>query len=316
MFRKVTQSLLVFIGTMACALNLVSPASALEAGDIVMEARPAAQDFELIPGEHYTGSITISNIGRLPFTFTVKASPYQVIDEDYTPDFVTQNDYTKLYNWLSFNQTEYHLEAGASAEVLFEIEVPSDAPGGGQYAAIIASTSDSKDAGSTMQMISQLASLLYTHVEGDQHVGGVVTKQELPSFLLGSPFTSTVTVKNDGNVDFRFEHTLTIHDFFTNREVFTPDAIDENDQAVGMASLIVLPETSRTNSLTWEGAPQLGVFRAISRVTYLGQESVKEQIVFICPVWLAGAVVFCIVLMVLWIVLRIRKRKQNRPQVV
>lgn len=316
MFRKVAKSVLVFIGTLACTLSLASPAFSLEAGDVVMEVRPAAQEIDLTPGVHYTGSVKISNIGRLPFNFTVEATPYQVVDENYAPDFTTQNDYTKLYNWISFGQTEYHLEAGESAEVIFEVDVPDDIPGGGQYAAIIASTSDSKDAGATMQTISQLASFLYAHVEGEEHIGGVITKQELPSFLLGSPFTSSVTVKNDGNVDFRFEHTLTIHDFFTNREVFTPDAVDDAGMTIGTANLTVLPGTSRANRLTWEGAPQLGVFRAISRVTFLGQESVKEQIVFICPVWLAGAVVFCLVLMVLWIVLRIRKRRQGRPQVV
>jgi hypothetical protein len=177
-------------------------------------------------------------------------------------------------------------------------------------------TSDSKDADATMQTISQLASIIYAHVEGEEHIGGVVVTQNLPSFLLGSPFSSTVTVKNDGNVDFRFEHTLEIRDFFTNREVFTPDAVDLDDQPLGTANLVVLPTTSRTSTLTWDGAPQLGVFRAVSRVTFLGEDSVKEQIVFICPVWLAGIVVFFVVLMILWIILRIRKHKQNRPQVV
>jgi len=316
MFRKVTYLLLVFIGTVTCTLSLISPALALEAGDIVMQARPAGQEIELVPGEVVEGSVTVANIGRLPFNFTTSVKPYQVLNEAYDPDFVTENDYTKLANWITFAQTEYHLEAGEEVEVEFTIEVPEGVPGGGQYAALMFATSDSKDADATMQTISQLASIIYAHVEGEEHIGGVVVTQNLPSFLLGSPFSSTVTVKNDGNVDFRFEHTLEIRDFFTNREVFTPDAVDLDDQPLGTANLVVLPTTSRTSTLTWDGAPQLGVFRAVSRVTFLGEDSVKEQIVFICPVWLAGIVVFFVVLMILWIILRIRKHKQNRPQVV
>lgn len=315
MFRKVTNLLLVFIGALTCTLGLISPVSALEAGDIVMQVRPAGQEIDLVPGEPYTGSVTVANIGRLPFNFIVSARPYQVLNDSYDPDFTTENDYTKLCNWISFTETEYHLEAGESTEVDFTIEVPDDVPGGGQYAAVMVETSDSKDANATMQTISQLASLLYAHVDGEQHVGGVIMTQSLPRFLLGSPFTSTVTVKNDGNVDFRFNHTLTIRDFFTNREVFTPDAVDLDGQPLGTANLIVLPTTSRTSKLTWDGAPQLGVFRAISQVTFLDQDSTKEQIVFICPVWLAGIVVFFIILMILWVVLRIRRRKQNKPLV-
>lgn len=316
MFRKVTKSLLVFISTLACALNMMSPVSGLEAGDIVMQVRPGGQDIELIPGERYTGSIKVANIGRLAFNLTASVSPYQALNENYDPDFVTENNFTKLYNWISFVQTTYHLEPGETVELEFEIDVPDDAPSGGQYAAILVKTEDGKEASATMQVASQLASFLYAHVAGEDHEAGSVTNQTLPSFLLGSPFTSSVTVQNDGNVDFRFEHTLTIHDYFTNREVFNPDSVDENNQALGIANPIVLPGTSRTNTLTWEGAPQLGLFRAISRVTYLGEENVKEQVVFICPIWLAVAVVFFVVLMVLWIILRIRKHQQNRPQVV
>lgn len=313
MFRKVTNLLLVLVGTMTCILGLMSPASALEEGDIVMQARPAGQEIELLPGEPYRGHITVTNIGRLPFDFSVSTRPYQVLNDSYDPDFVTENDYTKLYNWIKLDQTAYHLEPGASTEVEFEIAVPANVPGGGQYAALMVETSDSKDSAATMQTISQLASLLYAHVDGEEHIGGVIMSQNLPSFLLGSPFTSSVTVKNDGNIDFRMEHSLAIYDFFTNREVFTPDAVDADGNALGKANLVVLPATSRTSDLTWDGAPQLGVFRAVSHVTFLDQDSTKEQIVFICPVWLAGLVVFFVILMVLWLVLRIHKRKQNKP---
>lgn len=316
MFRKATNLLFVFLGTIGFMLGLVSPASALEVGDIVMQAMPAEQEIMLAPGLSEFGSIEVSNVGRLPLNFTVSTRPYQVLNSDYDPDFTTENDYTKLSNWVTFRQTEYHLEPGESAMVQFRIDVPEDIPGGGQYAAVIIETRDSKDPNATMRTVSQIASLLYTHVDGEEHIGGVIVSQKLPRFLLGSPFTSSVTVKNDGNVDFRIKHTLTIRDFFTNREVLSPESVNANGQTIGTVEPIVLPATSRTSDLTWEGAPQLGLFRAISHVSFLDQESTEERVVFICPIWLAGIVVFGVVLMILWLILRIRKRKQNRPQVV
>lgn len=316
MFRKVTNLALVFIGILTYTLSTISPVSALEAGDIVMQVMPAEQEIELSPGLEYSSKVKVTNIGRLAFNFTVSARPYQVLNEDYDPDFSTENSYTKLYNWISFAQTSYHLEPNASTDVEFTIEVPADVAGGGQYAAIIIETRDSQDSSATMKTINQLASLLYAHVEGEEHIGGVLMSHRLPRFLLGSPFSSTVTIKNDGNVDFRAEHTLTIYDFFTNREVFTPDTVDSSERPLGTANPVILPATSRVSRLTWEGAPQLGVFRAVSHVSFLDQDSTKEQIVFICPVWLAGIVMFFIVLMILWIVLRIHKHKQNKPQVV
>ena len=60
-----------------------------------MQARPAGQEIELVPGEVVEGSVTVANIGRLPFNFTTSVKPYQVLNEAYDPDFVTENDYTK-----------------------------------------------------------------------------------------------------------------------------------------------------------------------------------------------------------------------------
>lgn len=315
MFRKVAKLFALVFGVVLC-LGLASPALALEPGDVVIQARPAGQELELAPGGVYQSSIEVSNLGRLAFDFTVSIRPYQVLNENYDPDFTTENSYTELSKWVSFDQAEYHLEPETVVTVDFEIAVPDDVPGGGQYAAIIIETDDSKDASATMQTISQLAALIFAHIEGEEHVGGVIISQNLPHLLFSSPFQSIVTVKNDGNVDFRLQHSLTIRDFFTNREVFTPDAIDSNDRPIGTSSSVVLPATTRTNILTWDDAPSIGIFRVISRATFLDQEYTKEQIAVLCPVWLAGLIVFFIFLLVLWLVVRTRQRHQDRPQVM
>lgn len=314
MLRKVINSLLVFIGIATYTLGMISPVSALEAGDIVLQLQPAQQEFHLVPGHRYGGAITVTNVGRLPFTFTVVARPYQVLNAEYDPDFSTENNYTRLSTWIDFGRSEYRLEPGASVDVEFMIAVPEDAPGGGQYAAIIVETKDSRDENATMKTITQVASILYGQVYGDERLSGELISQNLPNFLLSSPFSSTVTLRNDGNVDFRAEHTLTIHNFFTGREVFSPTVAD--GQSVGSADPIVLPDTTRVSRITWEGAPPLGIFRATSHISFLDQEYAKDSIVFLCPIWLVGLIVIFILLAIIWIILRLRRHKESHSQVV
>lgn len=321
MLKKILISLFVFACVIASSVTqaFCSPSYnvlAIEPGDIVLQINPAEQTLDLYPGSTFTGELKVKNIGRLPFDFNLSSRPYQVKNESYDPDFATENSYTKLNNWISFPETNFHLEPNEELTVTFNVNVPTDVPGGGQYAAIIVETRDSVDESATVRVVSQVAALLYAHVAGEEHIGGVLMQHSLPNFLLGSPFTASATVKNDGNVDFRVRHTLTIKDFFTGNEVLSPETMTANGETPGLANPVVLPATSRTNSLTWTGAPQLGVFRAIQTVSFLDQDYTFEQIVFICPIWLAGGIIFLVVLMIIWLILRRHKTKQSRPQVM
>lgn len=319
MFKKI---LSVFLGLglavfpVAASLFAPAPVSALEAGDIVMRITPAEQVIDLAPSQHFAGTIKVKNTGRLPFNFHLSTSPYQVLNENYDPDYTTENSYTKIHNWISFDQDQYHLEPGQEVEVTFRIDVPDDIPGGGQYAAIMVETHDVSNPDDTVKLSTRLAAIIFAHVSGEEHIGGVLLSHSLPGFRLGSPFSATATVKNDGNVDFRMTHTLEIRDFFTNKVVFEPEAITADGQTPGRATPIILPETSRSNTLTWEGAPQLGVFRATQKISFLDQEYTYEQVVVLCPIWLAGIFIFLIVLMILWLIASARKRRRNRPQVM
>lgn len=315
MFRKIHALILSLFISVTYTCFAVSPASALEAGDIVIQVQPASQEIELAPGQTLTASISVTNSGRLPFSFSVISKPYQAANENYDPDFSTENSYTRLHNWITFPEANFQIAPGEKREVPFTITVPDNVPGGGQYAAIIVQTRDSVEEGATVKIVGQLASLIYAHVSGEEHVGGVLLANNVPGFLLGSPLSATATVKNDGNIDFRMNHSLVIRDFFTNREVFNADSVDANGNLIGRTSSVILPESKRTNIITWNGAPQLGIFRAVQTVSFLDQSYTKEQVVVLCPIWLAGGVCFMIFLMIFWISLRVRNRKRRRPQV-
>lgn len=303
-----------FLGCLFMANLWVSPVSALEMGDIVVQVEPAEQDLELVPNETFSGSFKVQNVGRLGFDFTLSTRPFQVLNDDYDPDFSTENNYTLLKNWIHFAEESYHLEPGAEVEVIYEVAVPSDVPAGGQYAAIIVETRDSIDESSFFHTIGQVATILYGEVAGDSRNVGELTAHYLPKVLFGQPLSASVTVKNSGNTDFRVTHQLAIYDFFTGNEAFSAESVDTEGRKLGTANPRIMPGNERTNILTWAGAPQLGVFKAVQTVSFLDQNYTFEQIVFLCPIWLVGGVVFLVALMLVWLILRARSRKRNRPQ--
>lgn len=305
----------IFVGfcfSFLCLSVCPQKSYALEPGDITIRVSPSDQRVNLSPASSTTGSIIVKNVGRQSFNFKVFARPYQVLNENYDPDFNTDNDYTKLKNWLEFPVSEFSLASGEETNVEFVINVPEDVPAGGQYAAIIIETSDSADSASSVRTINQVASLLYANVDGETRESGELVSQNIPQFLLGSPFTVSARVTNTGNTDFTYVQEMTIWDFFTGKEVVNPDAIDADGRNIAHSASAVLPNTTRYNALTWDGAPELGVFRVRQKINFLGQDQEFDRVVFICPIWLALAVVFIVLLFIFWLILRILTHRKNR----
>ncbi len=313
MLKKLAPFLL-FLGCLLVANLQTSPVSALEAGDVVIQLEPAEQDIALNPGKTFSGIFKVQNVGRLGFDFTLSTRPFQVLNDEYEPDFSTENNYTLLKNWISFPEESYHLEPGAEVEVSYLVDVPLDVPAGGQYAAIVVETRDTIDESSFFHTIGQVATILYGEVAGESRHVGELTDHHLPKILFGQPLSASMTVKNSGNTDFRVTHQLSVYDFFTGNEAFSAETVDADGKKLGTATPRVMPGNERSNILTWTGAPKLGVFKVVQTVSFLDQNYTFEQIVVLCPIWLVGGVVFLIILMIVWLILRARSRKRGRPQ--
>lgn len=292
-----------------------APVSA-QSGDVIVSLRPSEQDLELTPGKTYEESVVVYNIGKEAFDFSVEASPYQTKDNSYEPDFFSETSYTKLANWITFEQHDFHVETGTSAEVKFRITVPADAPGGGQYAAILIRLDDADGDTSGIGIIPQLASTIHGHVKGNAvRRDGRMISHHFPTILLSSPFTITSVFENTGNIDYRVTESWTIRDFFTNREYVGPDSANEDGYTYGTLSAAVLPNTERTIKLNWQDAPAFGVFRVEQTISYFDQTETYSHVVVVCPIWvviLAGAF---IIFGIIWLVAHVISRRRNRPQV-
>lgn len=312
MKKCLTLALTLILGITFLVPNFASAQS----GDIVVSLRPSEQDLELTPGKTYEESIFVYSIGKASFDFSVEASPYQTKDNTYEPDFFSETSYTKLSNWITFEEQNYHVEAGSSAEVKFRITVPADAPGGGQYAALLIKLGDADADVDGVGIVSQLAATIHGHIKGNNvRRSGTMTSHRFPTIILGSPFTITSSFENTGNIDYRVVESWTIRDFFTNREYVGPGSTNETGYVYGTLSAAVLPATERTIRQTWQDAPAIGIFRVDQTIAYLDETETYSRVVVVCPMWIVVLAGAFIIFGIIWLISHLIGRHKDRPQV-
>lgn len=319
-FVRALLSIVLLAISMTCSQNShILDTHALAPGDIVMRVDPAEQEISLQPGTIFSGQFSLQNAGRQSFTATLSTLPYQVLGEDYQPDFSTANSYTEITNWITFAETELTLAPGTTKTVKYTVTVPTDVPAGGQYAAILVETSDANSDPDAIRTVGQIAVLVYADIAGDTRISGELLDQTLPSLSLGQPPSAAATLRNDGNIDFRVTETLTAYDFFTGRPVLgaasasstsSADASSADaTSATATKSFIVLPGTTRRTYLTWDNPPAIGLFRAQFTVAFLDQSHTIERVILIFPLWLLILLLVFFTLLIIWLLLRRRKNQ-------
>lgn len=281
-----------------------------------MMLTPTDQTIEMVPGKEATGKITVTNVGVVGYNIQLSTSPFQANSETYALDFDIENVYTQLYKWISFEQESYYLEPGQSQVISFKINVPEGTAGGGQYAAILVRSEDGLGNGATMQSVPQIASLIYGRISGaEMHPEAEVVEQKIPGFITDNQLIVSETTYNTGNVDFRLTHSVVVTDLFTNQVFLNSNSRDENGETIATKSMVVLPGTARENTMVWDEAPNIGIYKVKQTITFLDEEVVKEKIVIFCPLWLLFAIIVLIILLALWIYLMVKRHKRKQPQV-
>ena len=287
------------------ALFGVMPVSADgEKPDYRLQISPVRLDLDLEPGTTSTGTFEVQNTGLKAYDFVLGVDPYSVTDENYSIDSETRTTYTDIVDWITFSQNEGHVEPNQNQEITVTVTVPDDVPAGGQYAMIYAEMVRDDELESTGVAVNhRVALLVFSEVEGNTRREGQVLETKIPTILFNPPITATSLVENTGNVHATAYYTLQVFPLFGDEEVYTNE---ENP-----ATLTILPETQRFNSISWDGAPQLGIFRVRETVTILDDTQTIEKIVFLCPIWFLFLILLIIFFVIFWLVSRARSRKST-----
>ena len=272
---------------------------------------PMNQKIILNAGERYTGSFTINNPRDhlVDFKYKVTVEPF-FVDENYKIIYREEEGVNQMVSWTTTDVESGTLALGESQKITFTIDVPKDAPAGGQYAAILVSSvsdSETKDSfndgiGVAMGQDVGIAHIVYAEVAGTTRRSGEVINASVPGFLFDGEVGAESTIKNTGNTHGTATYKLQVFPLFSDEEVYTNE---ENPE-----TKTILPNRSLTNRSSWKETPAMGIFNVKYTVEFEGVTTEVTKLVIKCPLWLMFIIIFVIVGAIIWLVIRIKMRKK------
>lgn len=266
---------------------------------IILE--PSALRISLHPSEHYHASIQVRNIGTVDQTLRVYAEPY-LVDDNYATIFGESNPYTQISRWIFFDSPTIHLPAGQSTAINFHIDVPADAPAGGQYAAIFVQIDDQSST-TAVNLNHRVGTLLYSTISGATNQSGYISYTHAPFFNLDTSITLRETAHNEGNVDFDTSTHIIL------KSAFSDDPIEEIDTTPH----IILPHTSRHMEYTLQNLP-FGFYHVTRTSTIFGIFTEDTDLILVLPIpYLITFLLILIALTILIIRTIKRSRQKHRP---
>ena len=279
-----------------------------------MTVSPPYQKVLLEPGETYSNYLTVFNASgsTRDLKFSVEIGSFSQhknessdSKDDYdSMDHISVSSYNQIMDWITLEKKNGVLAPGETTEIPYTINVPKNAPAGGQYATILV-IDETTSGGSNGQNIVidqkfQFASIIYAEVAGETKEIGKIIDNSVPAFLLNGPLQATSMVKNDGNVHTDAEYTLQVWPLIGGEEICTNEEEPETS--------LILPESERYHAQTCD-LPQIGIFRAKQVVKIFDETSTVERVIIMCPLWLLFVIILGIILIIIWILTKLRKTK-------
>ena len=311
--KQIRYKITIVVGVLAMLIVSIAPFNALAYN--TMTVSPPTQKVILMPGETYTDSLTVSNSSNSDrdLKYEVKVGSFSQTKEgsehgdDYgTVDVVSESNYNQIMNWITLGKESGTVAPGQNVDVPYTIDVPENAPAGGQYATIIIldkTTSGTGEGNIILDDEYQFASIIYAEVAGETKTNGEILENNIPAFMFDGPLEATSMVKNNGNVHTEAEYTLQVWSVFGGDEICTNEEKPETS--------LILPETERYHVQKCEKIPSIGIFKVKQVVKIFGETSTLEKVVIVCPLWLLFVIIFVIASLIIWLVMRSRSRKKQ-----
>lgn len=275
---------------------------------------PMTEKIILNPGDTFESSFVVTNPAKNTgnLTYAVSLSPFYAT-EDYNITYEETGNYNQIVDWITLRNSGGTIAPNETANINFVINVPSDAPAGGQYAAIIVKTATSEgengDSSTTDVQIGQamaIAHTIFAEITGTTVHDGNIGSINLPSFMISGNIAGSTTIENTGNTHETATYKLQIYPLFSSEEIFTNE--EDPDTSV------ILPNRSRYHETVWSDTPAIGIFNVVYTIEFAGVTKQVSKMVIICPIWLLFIIIFAIVALIIWLVVRAKSRKGGRAR--
>lgn len=270
---------------------------------------PMNQKALISPGDSYSSSFRLSNPGSntKDVTYELKVTPFYV-DESYNSVFDSPEAYNEITEWITIDSPLTNtISPNETAEVFFTINVPDNAPAGGQYAAIIATIKAAEgEGGLSIQENQAIAHIIFTEITGRTVKQGEIIDAKVPSFLLSGNITGSSTIKNTGNVHGTATYKLQVFPLFSSEEVFTNESNPE--------TRTIVPDRTFYNEIAWPNTPAMGLFNVVYTVDFEGLTTEVSKLVIICPLWMLFIILFVVLALIIGIIIIVKKHSSRRLQ--
>ena len=303
-FNKITKGFLA--GAISLCGILAPVQAALAEGGVGFGVSPMNQKIILTPGEVYHGTFKISNSASntADFNYKVTVGPFYV-NEDYNIKYENNGSYNQMVDWTTLGKTEGTISPNETEEIRFTVNVPNDAPAGGQYAAIKVSSNNedsSVEGGVNIKEGFAIAHIIYAEIAGTTVRKGEVVSADIPGFLFSGNISGNSTIKNTGNVHSNATYKLQVFPLFSSEEVFTNE---ENPE-----TKTILPDRSLYSSTEWPDTPSMGIFNVVYTAEFEGVTTEVKKMVIVCPLWLLFVIIFAVILIIFWLISRNKSRRK------
>ena len=313
-----TKCILVSLLLGTCIMPAISSfdAWAAPSDSVGFTLSPLREDIVLNPGEAYKSSFKVSNPGTqtTDIKYEVDVQAFYV-DENYKNVFGENTSRNMITEWIKIDSpTSGTLSPNESTEILYTINVPNDAPAGGQYADIRVvsaayandDSNNNSEGGSTLGEKIAIGHLVYAEITGATIRQGEILDANVSSFLLSGNITGTSSIKNTGNVHAKAKYVLQVYPLFSDEEVYT----NEEDPD----TKTILPDRTLYNETAWDNTPAIGIFNVVYTVEFEGVTAQVKKMVIKCPVWLLFIILFAIIALIIWIFLKVNKRRNAKRE--
>lgn len=304
--------ILPLLMTILGIMTVAQPTFADGVPEYRLQISPTQNRIETLqPGETYEGEFKIQNSGSKAYSYKTSIAPFSVTGSNYEQNFENTSQYTEITDWVTITEGKQgEIQPNEQQVVKYKIKVPKDAPGRSQSAAIIV-TMDAGEAEGGIQTVKQIGYYFYANIGGETKRSAEIIANKIPSFIFNPPLVVSSTVKNTGNIYTNAKYRLEVYNLFGGKMVYS-NATDSEDGGEQVDSRVIFPETERYNEVSWDNAPQLGIFKVKQTVEIFNEKSEVEKIVFICPIWFLLIIIVIIAIIVYQIVSRILRRRASR----